>query len=120
VARIVGTKTTLQVKSYIKSHPELVSFPIHRSRTPSPPQFINEVEVANEETVTHFAVGDIVDEAEIPASIEEVIPSMTLGLGWSSPIKVKKQYRPRLNKPSSKDQKLVFQFNILLIILKLY
>ena len=80
VARTVGTKTTLQVKSYIKSHPELVSnASVHISNTPSPPQFVNEVEVANEEELVHpFAVGDIVHETEVPAvSMEEVIASVS-------------------------------------------
>ncbi|XP_046438760.1 histone H2A deubiquitinase MYSM1-like [Daphnia pulex] len=78
VARAVGTKTTLQVKSYIKSHPELItSSSVHISNTPSPPQFINEVEVTNEEPTFHFSMGDIVYEAEVPAvSTEEVIASV--------------------------------------------
>lgn len=112
MARVVGTKTTLQVKSYIKGHPELISNTVaHKSRTPSPPQFINEVEVTNEDTVVHFTMSDIVNEAEIPASMEEVIPgeSITLGLGWStSNHKVKKPNRPRPSiKPSLKEPKFV-------------
>ncbi|KZS04394.1 Uncharacterized protein APZ42_032694 [Daphnia magna] len=86
VARAVGTKTTLQVKSYIKSHPELItSSSVHISNTPSPPQFINEVEVANEESVFHFSMGDIVYEAEVPAvSTEEVIASV-VATKWDCP-----------------------------------
>jgi len=83
VARLVGTKTTLQVKSYIKSHPELMASPYPLSGTPSPPQFIHEVEVSQEESSlavpVHqvFSVEDIVNEAEIPASMEEVVSVAT-------------------------------------------
>ena len=102
VARAVGTKTTLQVKSYIKSHPELVSSSsVHISNTPSPPQFINEVEVSNEETVCHFfSVSDIVHEAEVPAvSIEEVIATGC----ESPPVKNGKKIIRLKPKPPSKD-----------------
>lgn len=99
VARAVGTKTTLQVKSYIKSHPELIAglCVAQSSVTPPPPQFVHEVEITNEEEVVPFSDGDIVNETEIPAaSMEEVIASVTTTtLGWTSFKKEKKQVRPR-------------------------
>lgn len=106
VARAVGTKTTLQVKSYIKSHPELISSSsVHISNTPSPPQFINEVEVSNEESVSHFSVGDIVYEAEVPAvSMEEVIASVATSWELSSVKNGKKINRSKPKTPS-KDMK---------------
>lgn len=102
MARAVGTKTTLQVKSYIKSHPELITTlgVAQNSSTPPPPQFVHEVEVTNEEAVVHFSDGDIVNETEIPAaSMEEVIASVTTTtLSWPSlnKNKEKKQGRPKL------------------------
>ena len=69
------------------------------SRTPSPPQFINEVEVTNEETsVAQFSVEDIVNEAEIPASMEEVIATATTG--W--PSSTKKATNPTRTTPPAK------------------
>lgn len=98
----MGTKTTLQVKSYIKSHPELVSSSsVHISNTPSPPQFINEVEVSNEEPVSNFSMEDIVHETEVPAvSIEEVIASVTPTWNASAMKNSKKLHRPKPKSPS--------------------
>lgn len=85
MARTVGTKTTLQVKSYIKSHPELMpASHVTLPSTPSPPQYVSEVEVSNEEpSAPQFSVEDIVNEAEIPASMEEVIATVTTNT-WST------------------------------------
>lgn len=114
VARAVGTKTTLQVKSYIKSHPELISSSsVHISNTPSPPQFINEVEVSNEDSVAHFSVGDIVYETEVPAvSMEEVIASVATSWELSSVKNGKKTNRSKPKTPSKDtkyDQKNTFK-----------
>lgn len=100
VARTVGTKTTLQVKSYIKSHPELIANPPVTnlvSGTPSPPQYEREVEIANAESATQFSPDDIVNEAEIPASMEEVIASVATtpsSWGWPAKRKWKKSNHP--------------------------
>lgn len=99
----MGTKTTLQVKSYIKSHPELISnSSVHISNTPSPPHFVNEVEVSNDEFVHHFSVGDIVHETEVPAvSMEEVIASVSTN--WElSPAKSGKKTNGSKTKPPLK------------------
>lgn len=122
---MVGTKTTLQVKSYIKSHPELMASSaagacLPPSGTPSPPQFINEVEVTNEESsAQQFSVEDIVNEAEIPASMEEVIATAASttttttgqkGAGWSSPAKKAKpppNQRPAAKRPRDKSSSMV-------------
>lgn len=92
------------MKSYIKSHPELISSSsVHISNTPSPPQFINEVEVTNEESITQFSVGDIVHEAEVPAvSMEEVIASVATSWDSVAVRNGKKTIRPKF-KSSSKD-----------------
>lgn len=90
----------MQVKSYIKSHPDLIASVgvTQNCTTPPPPQYIQEVEVENEEAVIHFTDGDIVNETEIPAaSIEEVIASVTTTtLNWTSMKKEKKQVKPRV------------------------
>ena len=108
VARTVATKTTLQVKSYVKSRPELLSISSHPSScTLSPPQFINEVEVAASDDsmtiVTQYTMDEIVNEAEIPASMEEVIASVTTG--WPTSQTTSKSVVPR-TKPSWKQQNM--------------
>ena len=96
VARTVGTKTTLQVKSYIKSHPELITSPPTPSlipSMPSPPQYVNEVEITNAESNGQFSPDEIVNEAEIPASMEEVIASVATtpsSWGWTAKKKWKR------------------------------
>ena len=61
--------------------------------TPSPPQYISEVEISHDESTPRFSADEIVNEAEIPASMEEVIASVTTtssGWGWPTKRKWKK------------------------------
>ena len=94
------------MKSYNKSHPELItSSSVHISNTPSPPQYINEVEVTNEEPVFQFSMGDIVYEAEVPAvSTEEVIASVA-PTKWELPL-TKNSKKTNRSKPKSPPKEI--------------